>query len=203
MANKEKIAEFRRRRKLNLMHLCGDKCNICGYCRTVGALEFHHIIPSEKKYGISSGNCHSLEEDIEEIKKCILVCANCHREIHDGLYSTETLQTLQIFSPEQAELLIQERNDTIYGKELKCSQCGVDITRYSSSGLCPACVAKNSRAVKRPSREELKNLIRTESFVAIGNLFGVTDNAIRKWCKAENLPFRKADIQKIQNWEEV
>ena len=49
-------------------------------------------------------------------------------------------------------------------------------------------------STKKISRDELKNMIRTKSFVEIGMLFDVTDNAIRKWCKFYKLPFRKKDI---------
>lgn len=57
----------------------------------------------------------------------------------------------------------------------------------------------------RPSREELKQLIRTESFLSIGRIFNVSDNAIRKWCIAENLPKSKTEIKKIsdEDWEKI
>ena len=58
------------------------------------------------------------------------------------------------------------------------------------------------RITKKPaSREELKKLIREESFVAIGKNFGVSDNAIRKWCINYNLPTRKKDIKSYSDEE--
>ena len=59
--------------------------------------------------------------------------------------------------------------------------------------------------VKRPSREELKTLIRKKSFVQIGKDYGVTDNAIRKWCKAYNLPYLKRDINSYtdEQWKKI
>lgn len=55
----QSTSDFRRNRKLNLIKVCGNKCNLCGYNRVVGALEFHHIIPEEKSYGLASmGTCH-------------------------------------------------------------------------------------------------------------------------------------------------
>lgn len=53
------------------------------------------------------------------------------------------------------------------------------------------------------SREELKKLIRTTSFTQIGKQFGVSDNAIRKWCDKYNLPRKVSDIKKIsdKDWE--
>jgi hypothetical protein len=51
----------------------------------------------------------------------------------------------------------------------------------------------------------LKQLIRTKSFVSIGKSYGVTDNAIRKWCKKENLPTKKAEINLLsdEEWEKI
>lgn len=64
----------------------GGKCQCCGYNRYVGALEFHHINSEEKDFGISAkGYTRSWERVKEELDKCILVCANCHREIHAGV----------------------------------------------------------------------------------------------------------------------
>lgn len=57
------------------------------------------------------------------------------------------------------------------------------------------------RTVERPSREELKKLIRTEPFTQIGRNYGVTDNAIRKWCQFENLPYKKRDIKAYSDYE--
>lgn len=66
--------------------LLGGKCYFCGYKRCIMALEFHHIDESKKKFGIShKGFTRSWEKLKREVQKCILVCANCHREIHAGL----------------------------------------------------------------------------------------------------------------------
>lgn len=60
-----------------------------------------------------------------------------------------------------------------------------------------------NRTIERPSREEFKKMIRTVSFLQLGNRYGVSDNAIRKWCDYYNLPRRKKDINVISNedWE--
>ena len=60
-------SNYRRRRKENLIKVCGAKCNICGYDKVQGALEFHHIQPDKKEYGIAeNGTCHDLEADLAE-----------------------------------------------------------------------------------------------------------------------------------------
>ncbi|MDP3772266.1 MAG: HNH endonuclease signature motif containing protein [bacterium] len=64
----------------------GDKCQLCGYKRYAGALDFHHLDPKKKDFGISvRGVTRSWEKIKKEINKCVLVCANCHREIHAGI----------------------------------------------------------------------------------------------------------------------
>lgn len=61
------------------------------------------------------------------------------------------------------------------------------------------------RRVDRPTRDQLKNDIRELSFLAIGRKYGVTDNAIRKWCIAYNLPSKKRVIQAIsdEDWLKI
>ena len=62
----------------------GGKCIRCGYNRCVQALEFHHLNPATKETIISSDSI-TLEKAIKESKKCILICSNCHKEIHSEL----------------------------------------------------------------------------------------------------------------------
>ena len=103
-------SDFRRRRKENLINVCGSKCCLCGYDKIINALEFHHIDRTTKSYEIAAnGTCHNLEQDLNELRKCILVCANCHREIHDNQYSLEELEEKRIFNEEIANQLIQEK----------------------------------------------------------------------------------------------
>jgi hypothetical protein len=76
----------KRRKKLKQMAVeyLGGKCMICGYNRCINALEFHHL--EDKRFGFSSrGITRSWQRTKEELKKCVLVCSNCHKEIHAGL----------------------------------------------------------------------------------------------------------------------
>lgn len=81
-----------------------------------------------------------------------------------------------------------------------CIDCGKRITRGSTR--CVKCSNKAKCTIFIP-REELKEMIRTKSFVEIGSNFNVSDNAIRKWCKKYNLPFRKKDIKEYseEDWK--
>lgn len=62
----------------------GGKCKFCGYNRCIDALDFHHL--EEKGFGLSKDGVTRAWSKVEkELDKCVLVCANCHREIHAGL----------------------------------------------------------------------------------------------------------------------
>jgi len=81
-----KMAVKRRRKSLRAqaVEYKGGKCMFCGYNKCREALDFHHI--DKKKFGLSEkGMTRSWEKTKEELDKCILVCANCHREIHAGI----------------------------------------------------------------------------------------------------------------------
>lgn len=78
---KEKYKE----KKLEIQDLKQElKCAKCGYNKCGAALDFHHLDPSEKDEKISKmiSNKYTLDKIHEEIKKCIVLCANCHREFH-------------------------------------------------------------------------------------------------------------------------
>lgn len=83
-----KLAVIKRRKKVRDMAIeyGGGKCIICGYKKSKRALSFHHVDPTKKDFGISfRGYTRSWEKTKAEIDKCILVCMNCHMEIHDGI----------------------------------------------------------------------------------------------------------------------
>lgn len=61
----------------------GNKCEICGYNKCNEALDFHHLDSTKKEFSLSDRNLSLDWPQIKnEIDKCILICANCHREIH-------------------------------------------------------------------------------------------------------------------------
>lgn len=64
----------------------GGKCQSCGYSRCIGALELHHIDPTTKSFGIGEkGYTRSWAKVQAELDKCVLLCANCHREVEAGI----------------------------------------------------------------------------------------------------------------------
>ena len=97
-----------------------------------------------------------------------------------------------------------------------CKCCGKKIWKKSTTDLCLVCYNKNYRYNKdygeeyvtsnkgiTVNRDILKNQIRTQSFSSLGKFYGVTDNAVRKWCKNFNLPYKSTEIKKYTDEEWV
>ena len=86
--NAEAVSRRRKKIKLMAVEYKGGKCQNpeCGYLKYVGNLEFHHLEPSKKDFGIASnGHTVSWDKIKNELDKCIMVCSNCHGEIHGNI----------------------------------------------------------------------------------------------------------------------
>ncbi len=80
------VAKRRRKVKTMAIEYKGGKCQICSYKKYQGALELHHLNKAEKSFGIGDkGYTRSWEKVRAELDKCILLCANCHREVGAGI----------------------------------------------------------------------------------------------------------------------
>lgn len=72
-------------RKKQVVDYMGGKCSLCGYDACIRALEFHHLDPSKKSKEFDEKfDTWNIEKKKEELDKCILICSNCHREIHSS-----------------------------------------------------------------------------------------------------------------------
>ena len=108
------------------------------------------------------------------------------------------INNLELVTPSEN----QKKAQLFYNKNIlkKCKKCGNKIKNKSKTDICGKCKPNNKnrsyyRKVKnRPSKELLENLIQNNSFVKIGKMYNVSDNAVRKWCKSYGLPFRQKDI---------
>ncbi len=80
----QSVINWRKRKKIELINYKGGCCEKCGYNKSITALQFHHRDPKEKDFGIG-GKSYSIDRLKKEVDKCILVCANCHAEIHDEI----------------------------------------------------------------------------------------------------------------------
>lgn len=81
----KKRGVYNRTNKELALEYKGNKCQCCGYDKCIAALEFHHLDPSAKDPNFVRMKNGQFEKMKPELDKCILVCSNCHREIHAGL----------------------------------------------------------------------------------------------------------------------
>ena len=96
---------------------------------------------------------------------------------------------------------IQAYNEGLTLRQLKngcCSDCGKPLAWKTAHGLCSKCYPLHTRKVNRPSAEQLYQLLLTHSFVAVGQMYGVSDNAVRKWCQQYDIPSHTRDYIAIK-----
>ena len=128
-------------------------------------------------------------------------------EIHheDGNYLNNKPENLKVLCPNCHALtpsykaLNKSERERSQTRKQYCVDCGVEVS-YGAL-RCKACESKHRVTIKPVTREELKKLIREETFVSIGKKFNVTDNAIKKWCKQYDLPSKKRDINQYSDEE--
>lgn len=133
-------------------------------------------------------------------------------EIHhkDGDYTNNSEENLQVLCPNCHSLTENYKNANSKGRQGRekyynppkknfCIDCNKEIGLNAIR--CNSCNSLQQRTVERPSREELKVLIREKSFLEIGRMYNVSDNAIRKWCITENLPKKKTEIKAYSDEE--
>lgn len=204
----------------------GGVCAHCGQKFLDVQYDFHHLDPQEKEFSLGDVQTNSSKTWLlvrDELKKCCLLCANCHRLYHAGGFKIEqkqyfnddyydwklTEQTLvykkelDITKDLEPQLKYLESEDVLRLRHV-CPECG----GYKGSGnaqLCITCAHKKQQRAKRPNRDELKQLIRQKSFAEIGRNFNVSDNAIRKWCISYGLPKKKTEINNYtdEEWLEI
>jgi DNA-directed RNA polymerase subunit RPC12/RpoP len=178
MSGDYQISKRIRRYMLEKTH---NQCEICGWNKVnvftnQVPLEIHHI----------DGNYTNNKEDNLQV-----LCPNCHSltENYKGLNTGQGRAGRIKYTPK---------------KKYYCIDCGKEVSKIGAL-RCSECNRKAQRVVERPSREELKNMIRIIPFTKIAEQYHVSDKAITKWCISENLPSRKKDIKIIsdEEWKKI
>lgn len=149
-----------------LLNEVGYKCQKCGWGEKNPVT---NTVPLEIHH--KDGNCmNNSRENLE------VLCPNCHS-----------------LTPNYKSLNGSGRENRTQNRKNYCLDCGATIS--SEACRCRECASK-ARIIEKPiTREELKQKIRTLPFTTIAAEFGVSDNAIRKWCVGYGLPTRKKDIK--------
>ena len=183
--NEKQIKSSRLKSRLIKEHYKECKCERCGLVEWQGAqipLELHH----------NDGNRFN-----NNLSNLTLLCPNCHA-LTDNYRGKNTKAHKENFNKKKKPIKIKKMN--------YCVDCHRSISLTATR--CKSCSGKErekEKIEKRPSREELKELIRTMPFLQIGKKFGVSDNAIRKWCKNCQLPSSPREIKKYsdEEWKNI
>lgn len=157
------------KRKLEFIDYKGGCCELCGYKKNIAALDFHHINSNEKEFNIdarvlANSNYEKLKKEVD---KCMLLCANCHREIHNENSDIDSVR--EIIKDEQEILHIK--------KEAKyCERCGKKLLVSNKTNLCRECLIRiNKKEDIYPSVTELyKKYDELKSWQKVADFFGIT-----------------------------
>lgn len=161
------------RRKIKLIEMKGGGCEICGYNKNLSALEFHHTDPSLKDFNLDSRKLSNTtwNKILEESNKCILLCSNCHKELHNPEYNAEYVKNLNLTS---------ERNEVDHYK--KCAYCGKTYDKKNLSIFCSDECKNNSyieKFSKYPTKEEVNiKYSELKSWEKVANFYGLTRKII-------------------------
>lgn len=171
----EAVIRWRKNAKSRLIRAFGGQCGICGYKKCDEALEFHHLNPEEKETTWSSfrGSIKGWETILIEIRKCVLLCSNCHKEYHAG--KIEIPENIPRLDEHIADYKTYER-EQFYDNCLKCGKQKLKQNK-TCSVKCAGSLAKKGRW-DDVDLEEL--LIQHKTYSAVGRLFDVTGNAVKK-----------------------
>lgn len=167
----ERVKAWRQRTKQRMIDSMGSKCQCCGYNICEAAMSFHHLDPSQKDFGMGSirANPKSWPKIVEELKKCILVCNNCHAEIHQGL--RQVPEHYQTFDDNFLSFKKIAKKDICPG----CQGEKDVINKYCSR----SCATKNSRKVDWDNID-LLDLMNKHTIGELETMLGVSNGAIYK-----------------------
>jgi hypothetical protein len=84
-ANSKAVHRWRQSVRQAIVASLGGECCICGYNRCIRSLAAHHVDPEAKDFNISQAKCIAWEKTVIELRKCVLLCHNCHGEVHEGI----------------------------------------------------------------------------------------------------------------------
>lgn len=176
----EAVDKRRKLLKLKSIEYKGGACSRCNYSKCIEALEFHHTDPAQKDFSIShDGHTRSWDKIRSELDKCILVCANCHREVHfeERNKIKYTLKDL-------------EKNKKV---NLECLHCKKSFSlRPSESNNRMYCSnncfhTSQRKVTNRPSKEDLEKLLWEMPTTDVSKIYGVSDKTIEKWSKGYSI----------------
>jgi hypothetical protein len=169
----EAVKLWRKRTKERMIAAFGGACCVCSYDKCAASLDFHHLDPSQKDSGFVRlrSNPQSWTSIVIELRKCVMVCSNCHGEIHHG--ATVVPDDAPRFNEEFAEYKIH------YPLTEPCPVCKGPKPLHQRT--CSRICAAKMKGRVNWEKIDLVGLFKTGMTQrAIAESLGVSDSAVLK-----------------------
>lgn len=169
----DKVKKWRKTCKERIVVAMGGKCCICGYNKCHAALALHHLDPSRKDFSFKSVRANPKKWDsiVQELRKCVLLCHNCHSETHAGVAVVPITASRFDESFVTYDRFISE-------PDTPCALC----QKLKSAHLkhCSTLCARRAKRKVRWDTIDLATELKTKSIVALADELGCSDSAIHK-----------------------
>lgn len=173
-------------RKLKMVDIKGGKCSICGYCKNLAALEFHHVNPENKSFNLDARKLGNTKWSLllKEAEKCVLICSNCHAETHSPDSSIEKIKA------------ISENMAGEYNEKMQKRQPKKEKTRKTLG-------VPQKKKGNWPTVQEMEKLVWEKPSTLLAKQIGVSDAAVKKFCKKWRIQkpprgyWRKVECEKV------
>lgn len=185
------VIDWRKNTKRRIVASFGGKCGICGYNKCDSSLALHHLDPTEKEFSLGAirANPKSWLKIVVELRKCALVCHNCHSEIHSGITTIP-------------ESIVRFNESYVTYEELQTDVHNCPICNKLTPNRKTTCSVKCSTVYSRTNRIkwetiDLVNLLNTYTLTEIAIQLKCTTSAIIKRMRKLNIDHPTCNTQSI------
>jgi len=200
MSNSESVKRWRKSTKSRIVEAFGGKCGVCGYNKCQEALELHHLDPEKKHFSLGSirANPKNWDYIVNEIRKCVMICSNCHRELHNNLIKLD--DNIVKFNEDFSCFKTVKASEKIKSLTDSCPFCSGLKNTWSKTCFDPNCKRQLIGSYNWNNFDLRKMFIEEgKSFSEISKIVGCSDVAVKKKLIKDGLcsPFFK---RKLVNW---
>lgn len=171
------VKKWRWKTKQRIVEAFGGSCATCGYNKCIASLSLHHLNPLEKDFSFSKirANPKSWTKIVEELRKCVLLCNNCHSEYHFGVTS------IPVDAPRFNEKFSSFNEMQKIDAQDNCPVC--QKLKPNRKNHCSQTCGNKSRRKVDWDKIDLLEEIKTKSKIQIAKELNVSETVVRKRMK--------------------